>query len=110
MRALYSQSSKSPDPSDWETSMWLFAIVHRGSPTVAAVAVTLAVMRGKFGGDGWESNPPRTRHRRPANGFEDRGPVVHNRPQPCLQVRIEWSPVRQRPLSSATVRQLGCFL
>jgi len=26
-----------------------------------------------FGGDGWESNPPRTPQQRPANGFEDRG-------------------------------------
>src|SRR5437588_9214603 len=25
------------------------------------------------GGDGWESNPPRTPQQRPANGFEDRG-------------------------------------
>ena len=41
--------------------------------TFATVAVILAVMIAKSGGDGWESNPPRTRHRRPANGFEDRG-------------------------------------
>ena len=27
----------------------------------------------KFGGDGWESNPPRTPQQRPADGFEDRG-------------------------------------
>jgi hypothetical protein len=27
----------------------------------------------KSGGDGWESNPPRTPQQRPANGFEDRG-------------------------------------
>src|SRR6266478_2760218 len=27
----------------------------------------------KRGGDGWESNPPRTPPQRPANGFEDRG-------------------------------------
>lgn len=26
-----------------------------------------------IGGDGWESNPPRTPQQRPANGFEDRG-------------------------------------
>ncbi len=38
-----------------------------------AVAVNLAVRRAKFGGDGWESNPPRTPQQRPANGFEDRG-------------------------------------
>jgi hypothetical protein len=27
----------------------------------------------KRGGDGWESNPPRTPQQRPADGFEDRG-------------------------------------
>ena len=36
--------------------------------------------KAKGGGDGWESNPPRTPQQRPANGFEDRGrhqpPVV----------------------------------
>jgi hypothetical protein len=37
------------------------------------VAVILAVMTAKSGGDGWESNPPRTPQQRPANGFEDRG-------------------------------------
>jgi hypothetical protein len=30
-------------------------------------------MTAEFGGDGWESNPPRTPQQRPANGFEDRG-------------------------------------
>src|ERR1700730_17002038 len=39
----------------------------------ATVAVTLAVTVTKIGGDGWESNPPRTPQQRPANGFEDRG-------------------------------------
>src|SRR5579864_1393497 len=38
-----------------------------------AVAVNLAVITAEIGGDGWESNPPRTRQQRPANGFEDRG-------------------------------------
>ncbi len=41
--------------------------------TFAAVAVMLAVTPAKNGGDGWESNPPRTPQQRPANGFEDRG-------------------------------------
>src|SRR5712692_3844332 len=31
------------------------------------------------GGDGWESNPPRTPQQRPANSFEDRGANVRNR-------------------------------
>ncbi len=43
--------------------------VHR----FAGVAVNLAVIDAEFGGDGWESNPPRTPQQRPANGFEDRG-------------------------------------
>jgi hypothetical protein len=33
----------------------------------------LAVTNARFGGDGWESNPPRTPQQRPADGFEDRG-------------------------------------
>src|SRR5262245_42108482 len=33
----------------------------------------LAVIERSFGGDGWESNPPRTPQQRPADGFEDRG-------------------------------------
>src|SRR4029077_15571505 len=37
------------------------------------LAVVLAVIATKSGGDGWESNPPRTPQQRPANGFEDRG-------------------------------------
>src|SRR2546428_3021575 len=39
----------------------------------ATVAVMLAVTAAESGGDGWESNPPRTPQQRPANGFEDRG-------------------------------------
>src|SRR5438270_10624931 len=39
----------------------------------AAVAVVLAVTTADLGGDGWESNPPRTPQQRPADGFEDRG-------------------------------------
>ena len=45
--------------------------------TFAGVAVNLAAIDAKFGGDGWESNPPRTPQQRPANGFEDRGAAVH---------------------------------
>src|SRR5438445_8541044 len=41
--------------------------------TVAVLAVMLAVTAAGFGGDGWESYPPRTPQQRPANGFEDRG-------------------------------------
>src|SRR2546430_6499584 len=37
------------------------------------VAVNSAVTPAEFGGDGWESNPPRTPQQRPANSFEDCG-------------------------------------
>src|SRR5205809_5353886 len=37
------------------------------------MAVILAVISQEVGGDGWESNPPRTPQQRPADGFEDRG-------------------------------------
>jgi hypothetical protein len=40
----------------------------------------LAVIACENGGDGWESNPPRTPQQRPANGFEDRGTSVRGRP------------------------------
>src|SRR5439155_4616440 len=56
--------------------------------------------RGNFvfrtGGDGWESNPPRTPHQRPADGFEDRGrhqPPNIPAPRQSLAVpmrRLEW--------------------
>ena len=44
------------------------------------VAVILAVIALRNGGDGWESNPPRTPQQRPANGFEDREASVWERP------------------------------
>src|SRR5205807_4899032 len=50
------------------------------APTSAAVAVILAVTAAGFGGDGWESNPPRTPQQRPANGFEDRVSDIRCRP------------------------------
>jgi hypothetical protein len=37
------------------------------------VAVILAVITTKTGGDGWESNPPKTPQQRLSDGFEDRG-------------------------------------
>jgi len=40
----------------------------------------LAVITAKSGGDGWESNPPRTPQQRPANGFEDRRSAIRRRP------------------------------
>src|SRR5438093_9090609 len=54
-------------PSDSSATM-------RGDARLSsAVAVNLAVTAPEFGGDGWESNPPRTPQQRPADGFEDRG-------------------------------------
>src|SRR5436305_120368 len=47
--------------------------VHGRPVKFAAVAVILAVSNAESGGDGWESNPPRTPQQRPADGFEDRG-------------------------------------
>jgi len=41
-----------------------------GTRKTASVAVNLAVIPTKCGGDGWESNPPRTPQQRPANSFE----------------------------------------
>ncbi len=46
--------------------------------------VNLAVTMLRGGGDGWESNPPRTPQQRPANGFEDRGPNAR-----ALLMRLE---------------------
>jgi hypothetical protein len=51
------------------------------------VAVGLAVTAAKCGGDGWESNPPRTPQQRPANGFEDRGVSVRFGPLTSAQVQ-----------------------
>src|SRR6266852_2988526 len=70
----------------------------------------VAVANARSGGDGWESNPPRTPQQRPANGFEDRGPRVHISPWASAQVRFSATAVRGRPLSSVVVRALGCLL
>jgi hypothetical protein len=51
------------------------------------LAVILAVSTAEFGGDGWESNPPRTPHSAPQNGFEDRGPAVEWRAVPSAAVQ-----------------------
>jgi hypothetical protein len=40
-------------------------LVHERALTSAAVAVNLAVTSAEIGGDGWESNPPRTPHSAP---------------------------------------------
>src|SRR5712691_6646496 len=63
--------------------------------TSSAVAVILAVKRTKFGGDGWESNPPRTPQQRPADGFEDRGEhQLPNIPGAELDYPSAWTDTR----------------
>jgi hypothetical protein len=79
----------------------------RGS---AAVAVILAVTTTRFGGDGWESNPPRTPQQRPADGFEDRVFTVRQRPATYAQDQKSPAGIRRRSLRVATVRQNGCHL
>jgi len=60
-----------------------------------AVAVMLAATTDKIGGDGWESNPPRTPQQRPANGFEDpRG-------------RVEFRTGPKGPLTQRSTNHLG---
>jgi hypothetical protein len=70
----------------------------------------LAVTNAKFGGDGWESNPPRTPQQRPADGFEDRVSDIRRRPRRCVQDRNSEAAVRRRALKVADVRQNGCQL
>jgi hypothetical protein len=82
--------------------------VRRSVLTSADVAVNLAVMTAKIGGDGWESNPLRTPQQRPADGFEDRGANVHDCPPTSAEVRFLTSAVRNRPPSSVVVHRLGC--
>src|SRR5487761_909818 len=55
----------------------------------------LAVICATNGGDGCESNPPRTPQQRPANGFEDpRG-------------RVEFRTGSERPLTQWSTNRLG---
>src|SRR2546422_2937744 len=67
------------------------------------VAVILAVIAANFGGDGWESNPPRTPQQRPANGFEDRGPTVRKCPSTSDGVRSLARTFHDHPPTSAVV-------
>jgi hypothetical protein len=60
-------------------SMYMAPAVSAELRQSAAVAVILAVKIAKFGGDGWESNPPRTPQQRPADGFEERVSTVRQR-------------------------------
>src|SRR5260221_13739329 len=76
----------------------------------AAVAVILAVTATKSGGDGWESNPPRTPQQRPANGFEDRGTSVCS--CPLTFARVYWQPseLHKCPRAFPLICHLGCLL
>src|SRR5712692_3824287 len=68
------------------------------------LAVILAVIAPGSGGDGWESNPPRTPQQRPANGFEDRGSVVRRRPNRSAADRSRASRFQDDPSLPASVR------
>src|SRR6266851_9499591 len=70
--------------------------------------VVLAVIAIGFGGDGWESNPPRTPQQRPANGFEDRGPGVRISPPAFIGVRSLALSIRHVPRASVLVHDVGC--
>ncbi len=71
-----------------------YSVIPRSALKVAAVAVILAVKEPGFGGDGWESNPPRTPQQRPANGFEDRVSIVLQCPR--MSGHVEETTVRIR--------------
>ena len=75
-----------------------------------AVAVNLPVNAGKFGGDGWESNPPRTPQQRPANSFEDRGLVMCDGALASAEVGRRSYSVHRRLQLSAHVLRVGCRL
>src|SRR5438132_3313765 len=64
----------------------------------------------KSGGDGWESNPPRTPQQRPANSFEDRVSDIRCRPPTSAPDRNRAPGFRRRSLTVANVRQNGCQL
>jgi len=80
----------------------------RSQKPAAVLAVILAVIQPEFGGDGWESNPPRTPQQRPANGFEDRGSVIRQRPATSAQAEESRARIHSRSLTVARVRQVGC--
>ena len=64
----------------------------------------LAVTTTEIGGDGWESNPPRTPQQRPANGFEDRGltsTTIHGGALSFDPEQRESTIVRPRPRPTA---------
>jgi len=46
----------------------------------------------------------------PANGFEDRGGGIHNRPEASARAQPEAAVIHEHPLSYALVRGLGCLL
>jgi hypothetical protein len=84
--------------------------VRQDPQLCTAVAVILAVMTLKLGEDGWESNPHRTPQQRPANGFEDRGSCVHDRPPRSAGVRSPARTFHDHPPAFAVVRRVGCHL
>src|SRR5579864_8434370 len=88
----------------------LSAMGRSSPPRCAPVAVFFAVIRHRFGGDGWESNPPRTPQQRPADGFEDRGFGVRQCPQPPIRDCNKASAFHVRAPASAQIRDVGGHL
>jgi hypothetical protein len=57
--------------------------VRQNAQMSAAVAVNLAVTTAEIGGDGWESNPPRTPHSAPQTVLKTAGGTsLHTSPAP----------------------------
>jgi hypothetical protein len=83
-------------------------LIRPGSLGSSPAAVILAVRSTESGGDGWESNPPRTPQQRPADGFEDRGSDVRHCPAMSTQDENSEAGIRWRSLVVAQVRQNGC--
>src|SRR5438445_11117077 len=73
-------------------------------------AALVAVMTSENGGDGWESNPPRTPQQRPTNSFEDCGQAVPTSPPVSARVQLGAVAIHDRPPSCAIVHRLGCLL
>ena len=98
-RARPAGSTTSPvqalSDADSETRAHTSTKIRQRSLESAAVAVILAVTTAEIGGDGWESNPPRTNQQRPANGFED----------PCGRVEYRTGP--NGPLTQRSINRLG---
>ncbi len=99
-----SKDSKRPHPRDPQTvnrivgGFWLSSWL------------SFDLFDAESGGDGWESNPPRTRHRRPADGFEDRGTSVRDPSLASAPARVTPARFRSDSRTSPFVCPRGCQL